>query len=174
MNPTTNASRRRAASILTDVHFWVPVAVLLGGLMLLPNIDYLVTSRDIPTQLTHEPDLRRSLPEVQRRYGSRMAAATLGSDGVLAWGGERFHYAPAFQVNVVDTTGAGDIFHAGFLYGLLEGWPVQRQLEFACAAAALNCTGIGARGGIQPVEHIERLMAQGQRHPAIFSAAALG
>ena len=58
----------------------------------------------------------------------------------------------AFQVNPVDTTGAGDIFHAGFIYGLLQGWALARQLEFACAAAALNCTALGARGGIQPVE----------------------
>ena len=46
----------------------------------------------------------------------------------------------AYCVNVVDTTGAGDIFHAGFIYGLLQGWPLERQLDFACAAAALNCT----------------------------------
>ncbi|HXY01875.1 MAG TPA: PfkB family carbohydrate kinase [Candidatus Limnocylindrales bacterium] len=135
---------------------------------LLPNVDYLVTSRDIPTRLTHDADLRRSLPEVFRRFGAKLAAATLGAEGVLAWDGKEFHYAPAYQVDVVDTTGAGDIFHAGFIYGLLKGWPVQRQLEFACAAAALNCTGLGARGGIEPVSKIEHLMAHGARHAPAF------
>jgi sulfofructose kinase len=71
-------------------------------------------------------------------------------------------------VHPLDTTGAGDIFHAGFIYGLLQNWPLPRQLDFACAAAALNCTAAGARGGIQPVEDIERLIARGPRHPAAF------
>ena len=69
-----------------------------------------------------------------------------------------------YQVPVVDTTGAGDIFHAGFLYGLLQGWPLQRQLDFACAAAAMNCTGEGARGGIGPVEKIETMMRETERY----------
>jgi sulfofructose kinase len=90
---------------------------------------------------------------------------------VLAWDGAEFHYAPAFRVNAVDTTGAGDTFHAGFIYGLRKGWPLERQLEFACAAAALNCTVLGARGGIQPLKKIEELIAGGQRHPAAFELA---
>jgi len=135
---------------------------------LLPNIDFLITSRDIPARLTGDPDLRRSLPQVHRRYASRLTAATLGHEGVLAWDGERFHYAPAYRVDAVDTTGAGDIFHAGFIYALLQGWPLQRQLEFACAAAALNCTAVGARGGIQPVQAIDAFMANAPKHPAAF------
>jgi len=140
---------------------------------LLPNIDFLITSRDIPARLTHKSDLLISLPEVQRRYGCRLTGATLGTDGVLAWDGQNFHYAPAYRVKVVDTTGAGDIFHAGFIYGLVQGWPIQRQLEFACAAAALNCQGVGARGGIRPVEKIEILMSRGERHPAVFDVNTL-
>jgi sulfofructose kinase len=136
---------------------------------LLPNIDYLITSRDIPERLCGETDLHKSLPEVRERYGCRITAATLGHDGVLAWDGSQLHYAPAFRVETVDTTGAGDIFHAGFIYGLLRGWPIARQLDFACAAAALNCTATGARGGIQPLEKIEALMASGTRHPRAFA-----
>ncbi len=135
---------------------------------LLPNIDFLITSRDIPARLTGEPDLRLSLPQVHRRYACRLTAATLGPEGVLAWDGERFHYAPAYKVDAVDTTGAGDIFHAGFIYGFLQGWPLQRQLEFACAAAALNCTAVGARGGIQPVQAIDAFMANAAKHPSVF------
>jgi sulfofructose kinase len=80
----------------------------------------------------------------------------------------RFHYAPAYLVETVDTTGSGDIFHAGFIWGLLEGWPLERQLDFACAAAALNCTAVGARGGIPSFESIERLMAAGARHSPAY------
>jgi sulfofructose kinase len=135
---------------------------------LLPKIDYLITSRDIPGRLTGDQDLRRSLPAVRSRYGCHLTAATLGHEGVLAWDGSQFHYASAFHVQPLDTTGAGDIFHAGFIYGLLQDWPLPRQLDFACAAAALNCTAAGARGGIQSVENIEQLIATGPRHPVAF------
>jgi sulfofructose kinase len=154
----------------------VPVVADLDDLYegyekLLPNIDFLITSRDIPARLTHEQDLRKSLPEVAKRYRCRLAAATLGEEGVLAWDGDRFHYAPAYHVQAVDSTGAGDTFHAGFIYGYLQGWPLQRQLEFACAAAALNCTSIGARGEIKSVERIESLMKDGKCHAAAFQLA---
>jgi len=149
----------------------VPVVADLDDLYpgvekLLPNIDYLITSRDIPGRLTGTEDLRKSLPEVRERFGCKLTAATLGHNGVFAWDGSKFRYSPAFQVEVRDTTGAGDIFHAGFLFGLLQGWPLARQLEFACAAAALNCTGTGARGGIQRLEEIEDLIARGKRWPS--------
>lgn len=140
---------------------------------LLPHIDYLITSRDIPARLTGDSELRRSLPQVCRRYSCQLTAATLGSEGVLAWDGQQFHYASAFQVDVVDTTGAGDIFHAGFIYGLLQGWPAQRQVEFACAAAAVNCTKVGARGGIKSVHEIESLIAGTPRHQSAFAASDL-
>ncbi len=132
---------------------------------LIKNIDYLIVSRDFPEKLSGEHDLKQSLPLLMRRFGCKLTAATLGIHGVLAWDGERFHGACAYRVPVVDTTGAGDIFHAGFIFALLQGWPLQRQLDFACAAAALNCTGHGARGGIQTVEETEKLMATGKRYP---------
>lgn len=133
---------------------------------LLANVDYLIVSRNFPQILTGERNLEQSLRTMHRRYNCAMTAATLGEDGVLAWDGARFLLRPAFSVNVKDTTGAGDIFHAGFIYGLLQGWDLERQLDFACAAAALNCTATGARGGIGSVEAIQSLMATAQRHAA--------
>jgi sulfofructose kinase len=165
---TTAAKWARAAGVpvVADLDDVYP-----GVDELLPNIDYLITSRDIPGRLTGEQDLHQSLREVQKQYGCRLAAATLGHEGVLAWDGLQFHYAPAFRVEPIDTTGAGDIFHAGFIYGLVQGWALPRQLEFACAAAALNCEALGARGGIRTVETIENLMAAGERHAATFGPA---
>jgi sulfofructose kinase len=162
---TAAAAWARAAGIpvIADLDELYP-----GVEALLKNIDYLITSKDIPVRLTGENDLRNALPAVRGRFGARLTAATLGHEGVLAWDGAQFHYAPAFRVQTVDTTGAGDIFHAGFIYGLLQGWPLQRQLDFACAAAALNCTAVGARGGIQSVAAIEHLMATGARHSAAY------
>jgi sulfofructose kinase len=131
---------------------------------LLEKIDYLIVSRDFPGRLMDEPDLEQALRAMHHRYGSVLSAATLGEQGVLAWDGQRFEHSAAYDVPVVDTTGAGDIFHAGFIYALLRGWPLTRQLDFACGAAALNCMAVGARGGIQTVEAIEELMATGSRH----------
>lgn len=135
---------------------------------LLEKIDYLIVSRDFPTRLMNEPDLETALRRMQKRYGSILTAATLGPEGVLAWDGRQMHHASAYRVSVADTTGAGDIFHAGFIYGLLQGWPLDRQLDFACAAAALNCTAVGARGGIKSVEEIESLIATGTHYPSEF------
>jgi sulfofructose kinase len=143
----------------------------IGIERLLEKIDYAVVSRDFPRRLMQDNDLESALMGMQRRFGCKLTAATLGQDGVLAWDGREFHHAPAFHVPVVDTTGAGDIFHAGFIYGLLQGWPLGRQLDFACAAAALNCTAVGARGGIQSVDAIEELMAAGERYPVAAELA---
>ena len=134
---------------------------------LLENIDYLIVSRDFPGRLTGDANLERALRRMHARYGCRLTAATLGQDGVLAWDGRRSYLHPAYRVPVVDTTGAGDIFHAGFIYALLQGWPLERQLDFACAAAALNCTCSGARGGIRAVRDVENLMAATARYETI-------
>ncbi len=132
---------------------------------LLQLVDYPIVSRDFPSRLTGEADLECALQRMHAQFGSKLAAATLGEDGVLAWDGQSFHHEAAFAVPVVDTTGAGDIFHAGFLFGLLSGWPLPQQLRFACAAAALNCMSPGARGGIARREEIEAMVATGQRRP---------
>jgi sulfofructose kinase len=141
---------------------------------LIENVDYLIVSRDFPSRLTSEPDLEQALRKMHRRHNCRLAAATLGQDGVLAFDGKRLLHTPAFRVPVLDTTGAGDIFHAGFIYALLADWSLDRQLEFACAAAALNCTAVGARGGIHSLEDIANLIATGTHYPTTTHASILG
>jgi sugar/nucleoside kinase (ribokinase family) len=139
---------------------------------LIENVDYLIASRDFPCRLMRENNLEMALKGIHARYGCKLTAATLGPDGVLAWDGKRMMHSSAYRVPVVDTTGAGDIFHAGFIYGLLQGWPLNRQLDFACAAAALNCMASGARGGIQTVAAVEELMASASRYEVDFFVPA--
>lgn len=140
---------------------------------LIENVDYLIVSRDFPGRLVDEDNLELALRRIHRRFGCRLTAATLGDHGVLAWDGAQMLHRSAYRVPVADTTGAGDIFHAGFIYGLHRGWPLEKQLDFACAAAALNCSGVGARGNIQPVEAIEELIAAGTRYDTAFSLSAV-
>ena len=158
---TLAASWARAAGIpvIADLDELYP-----GVELLIENVDYLIVSRDFPSRLMKEKDLEKALRGMQLRYGCTVTAATLGEDGVLAWDGKQLHHRSAYRVPVVDTTGAGDLFHAGFIYGLLQGWPLDRQLDFACAAAAMNCTASGARGGIRSVAAIEELMATASRY----------
>jgi sulfofructose kinase len=136
---------------------------------LLENVDYAITSREFPGRLCGVEDLFVSLPRIAGRFGCRLSAATLGAEGVLAWDGTEFHYSPAFNVKPVDTTGAGDIFHAAFAFSLLRGDALPQILEFSCAAAGLACLGLGARGGIASLNEIENLIRSGQRLPAAFS-----
>lgn len=144
-----------------------------GVEVLLESVDFLIASKDFPERLTGEKNLLKSLPEICAEFECRLTAATLGAEGVLAWDGARFFYCPGFRVDVVDTTGAGDIFHGAFLYGLARDRKVEEILEFSCAAAALSCEAIGARGGIATLERIARLRERGMRSRCSYSEVEL-
>ena len=156
----------------------VPVIADLDNLYagvegLLQFADYPVTSRDFPGRLTSETSLLESLPKMHAEFKCRMTGATLGRLGVIVWDGAQFVLCPGFHVNAVDTTGAGDVFHGAFLYGLVHGWEVKEILEFSCAAAALNCEALGARGGIRSLEEIQQLQREGTRSEDAFEAKEL-
>lgn len=140
---------------------------------LVANIDYLIVNKTFSCRLMDEPNLERALRRMHSRYGARLAAATLGEDGVLAWDGRQMIHCAAYRVPVVDTTGAGDIFRSGFIYGLLRDWPLERQLDFSCAAAAMNCMAHGARGGIHPVAKVEELMTSAARYESAYGVPSL-
>ncbi len=156
----------------------IPVVADLDNLYpgvqaLLECVDFPITSKDFPERLTGEPDLLKSLPAIIREFRCRTVAATLGRLGVLAWDGLRFLLCRGFRVEAVDTTGAGDIFHGAFCYGLLHAWSLEEILEFSCAAASLNCTAPGARGGIAKLDQIANLRRNGQRSEAAYSPEEL-
>lgn len=140
---------------------------------LLHFVDFPIASKDFPERITGEPSLLKSLPRIAATFRCRLAGATLGRLGALVWDGVDFHLCPGFRVKVVDTTGAGDIFHAAFLFGLVQGWHIKEILEFSCAAAALNCEAPGARGGIRPISNIDQLRHEGARSEPAFEAKEL-
>jgi sugar/nucleoside kinase (ribokinase family) len=72
--------------------------------------------------------------------------------------------SPAFQVAARDTTGAGDVFHAAFIWGLLQGMSGARILQAANAAAALNCRALGAQGCLPSREELEDFLRHGKPH----------
>jgi sugar/nucleoside kinase (ribokinase family) len=142
-------------------------------LTLLPQIDFPVLSLAILQPLCGFSDPFIALPTIHTQHNSRLVCTTMGERGALAWNGQSFFYSPAYRVRVLDTTGAGDLFHAGFAYGLLQGWEPQDMLEFACAAAGLNCMAHGARGGIGSLRAVEHLRATSKHHPRLYRRRAL-
>ncbi len=129
----------------------------------LPNVDYLITSSEFPERWTGESDPCKALALLQETYGMRVAAMTLGAHGALARVGGRFCYSPAFVVNCLDTTGAGDVFHGAFCYSVVKGFSIGETLEFSNAMAALNCTALGARGRIAAEDQARALISRGER-----------
>jgi len=121
---------------------------IYGGLSeLLPLIDVLIGSREFSHRLTGIADERTSLVELKARYGCGMVGMTKGTDGATIYCAGQFIESPAYGVpgGCRDTTGAGDAFRGGFLYGLLRGEDVETSLRLANAVAALNCRSLGAR-----------------------------
>jgi len=141
----------------------------------LPFVDYLVTSSEFPPQWTNQHDAFKALAMIQEEFGMKVAAMTLGAHGCLARMGGRFFYSPAYVVNCVDTTGAGDVFHGAFCYAVVRGMPLEETLDFCNAMAALNCTALGARGLIATREQAEALMRRAERrsHKDFSSRAAV-
>ena len=136
---------------------------------LLEYVDFAITSKDFPARPMGEHNLLKSLPKIHAQFKCCLTGATLGRLGALLWNGVRFHLCPGFRVRTVDTTGAGDIFHGAFAYGIVRGWPVDEILEFSCAAGGLNCEGHGARGGIATLLEIDRLRRRGERSERAYS-----
>ena len=130
---------------------------------LIANVDFLITSANFPPEFTGIDDPIESLLAL-RNHCDGFLAVTLGAQGAMAVVGDRCERFPAFKVHAVDTTGAGDIFHGAFIYGLLHNWPLDRIMTFANAAAGLNCTHLGARGGIPPLGEILALVDAGTHH----------
>ncbi|MGH9929949.1 MAG: carbohydrate kinase family protein, partial [Pyrinomonadaceae bacterium] len=114
---------------------------------LLPLIDVLISAREFPHRLTGIADERASLVELKARYGCALVGLTKGAAGAIGYCDGKFIESAAFVVpgGCRDTTGSGDAFHGGFLYGLLSGEDVETSLKLANAVAALKCRELGAR-----------------------------
>jgi sugar/nucleoside kinase (ribokinase family) len=113
----------------------------------------------LPEQLTGERDHERALRSLRRRHNG-LLAVTVGQHGAVALDGDRFIVSPGFPVKAVDTTGAGDVFRGGLIYGLLHAYSIDRALRLANAAAALACTRLGATAGIPALDEALALAAR--------------
>ncbi len=109
--------------------------------------DYIIVSQHFAAQQTGNANPEKAAHLLQEKYGG-VVVITAGEMGAFCRTSENVFYQPAFQVDVVDTTGAGDVFHGAFMVGLIENWPLPKILEFSAAVAAMKCRGLGGRAMI--------------------------
>jgi ribokinase len=140
--------------------YGIPVMLDAGrireGMMELCKLsDYIVCSEEFSYDLAGTPS--KTLRELSI-LRPRACTITLGERGSVTWSdGEKFRQG-AFRVRAVDTTGAGDVFHGGYIYGLLCGWDIKKTVRFASAFAALKCLKPGGRAGIPTLKETLRFI----------------
>jgi sugar/nucleoside kinase (ribokinase family) len=126
---------------------------------ILPHLDYLLPNDEQVLGFTGESDVAAGCRALVER-GVGCVIATLGGEGVLIVDTDGEERVPAFEVDVVDTTGCGDAFSAGFLRGLALGRDRRAAAELGCAAAALVAQGLGTDHGDYDLAAAERFAAE--------------
>jgi sulfofructose kinase len=130
---------------------------------LLPFIDILIGSKEFPRRVTGIADKRAALIDLKTRYGCALVGMTIGAEGAVVYCDGTFIESPGFAApgGCRDTTGAGDAFHGGFLYGLLTGEDIETSLMLGNAVAAMKCSALGARTGLPTREELENFLSRG-------------
>jgi sulfofructose kinase len=146
-------AHKAGLKVVIDVDNFYP-----GADRLLPLIDFLVTSSDFPRRATGIEEPRRALSKLKEISNSYFVAMTIGRDGVLAYHEGEYLHVPGFSIECRDTTGAGDAFHGGFIYALLQGMSIEQTLRFANAVAAMKCLHLGAQTGLPTLTEVEAFL----------------
>lgn len=127
---------------------------------LLPFIDIMIGSKEFPYRVTGIVDPREALVELKTRYGCVLTGITQGTAGAIVYCEGEFIESLAFEApgGCKDTTGAGDAFHGGFLYGLLRGDDIETSLRFGNAVAAMKCSALGARSALPTPAELQKFL----------------
>lgn len=132
-----------------------------GMLELVQHTDHLIAAEPFIEGFEPEASLAERMERL-RRMGPEVVTVTLGERGSVSLWEDSPVWLPALQVRAVDTTGAGDVFHGAYIYGLLKGWSVPERIRWATVAAGLSCRHLGGRSGIPTPEEVsERLPEPG-------------
>ena len=157
LEPTITAAklaRRQAVTTVLDAGTLRP-----GIEELLPFIDHLVVSEKFARQFIGRDDPEAAIQGLLG-YGSIVVTVTMGRSGSLSMGkGVQPFHQTAFAVEAIDTTGCGDVFHGGYIYGLLQDWPFERIVRFAAACAALKVRALGGRTAIPRLQEVESFLS---------------
>ena len=115
------------------------------------HTDYFIASAAFAEAYTGKNDPEEACYRLAE-LGPRLVGITLGPEGYVALFDRKLTKRPAYTVEAVDTTGCGDIYHAGFIYGILKGWTEENALDFGSWAASRTALKLGGRSGIPAVE----------------------
>ena len=126
---------------------------------LAPLVDILICGSGFGCALTGHGDIWKA-GEAMRAMGPSIVVQTEGEDGSYTTAASESFHTPAFKVDVVDTTGAGDVFHGAYLAGLLHNWDLRTTALFATATSALECTRLGGRCGIPSFDDVISFLHQ--------------
>lgn len=137
--------------VCLDYHRTDGSAIPAHIIELLEHVDILVCGAEVCRGLTGEEDILNAGPAALE-MGLDLVVETYGAEGSYSFSGDEQFHTPAFDVDVLDTTGAGDVFHGAYLVGMLRGFNLRQCAEFAAAAAALKCSKLGGRRGIPSFE----------------------
>ncbi len=153
------AAHRLGARTLLDVVLPGDTHASMDDLRsILPSVDFFLPNDDEARQLTGERDPERQAT-VFNEAGAETVIITMGSEGLLVRTATDTRRVSAPSVELVDGSGAGDAFAAGLIVGILEGWSLERSLQFACEVGALACTALGCSAGIPDRQQVFRRMA---------------
>ena len=131
---------------------------------LLPLIDILIGSKEFPQRVTGVTDERAALVELKSRYGCAVVGMTIGAAGAVVYHEGSFIESEGFAApnGCRDTTGAGDAFHGGLLYGFLTGEDIETSLKLGNAVAAIKCSALGARTALPTRPELEEFLTRKQ------------
>lgn len=121
--------------------------------------DVLISGSAFARGLTGEDDFLKA-SKLILGMGPKIVVETRGDQGSFTVTENEAFHTPAFQVEALDTTGAGDVFHGAYIYGLIQDWDVRRIATFATAMAAIKCTRLGGRNGIPNLDEVNRFLAE--------------
>jgi len=124
----------------------------------LPYVDVFVPNETEISMITGEKDVEKALKKVASKVG--LAAVKLGPQGAMAFSDGEIVRRPTFEVDVVETTGAGDAFTAGFIHAYLHGYAVEDALDLGNACGAMSVQHSGGSAGQPTVEEAEKFIKE--------------
>lgn len=147
-------AREKGVPVMLDAGKVRPGMIETAGLA-----DYVVASEEFAREIGWDLG-EASLQRAREKLGTKVLTVTSGERGSATNADGIFFRTDAFRVKGVDTTGAGDVFHGGYIYGLLRGWDIKTTVIFASALAAMKCRTIGGRAGIPGLEEVREFLAE--------------